>query len=539
MAEHLRGVSTQRGVPPTAHKHDAREVGHHDAVQWASRRARRVSHRRRQPGSFRARSRCAAARSITAATLRGRADPPLTSGAADHDRPDRRGRYGSAPMAGPLEGIRVVELGVWVAGPAAGGILADWGADVVKVEPIGGDPGRLFQFMLGGDMPTNPVFDMDNRGKRSIAMDLTTDDGRAVIEELLAQADVFVTNVRLGGLERLGLDHSSVTARHRRLVYAAVTGYGMEGAEADSGAFDVAGFWARSGIAHLLTPDGGDPPFQRGGMGDHSTALATAAGVCAALVARQRTGEGQLVSTSLLRQGAYTISFDLSITLGWGLTLNIGRRDTMGNPAMNNYTAGDGRRFWLVGLEPARHWEPLARAVGRPEWIDDERYATPGPVATTRPSWCTNSMRSSPPGLSTSGPRPSQPSPSCSGRPSSHPTTCWPTRSSRQPADSWRCPTGRAHRRWSPPRSTSRTRLGHRGHGAPPGRAQRRDPALAGPQRHRDRGLGSCRRGRSRQPGLTSSGSALLAAVGQAECGRRGRRAVASPPAHQHQHHDR
>ena len=280
-------------------------------------------------------------------------------------------------MAGPLEGIRVVELGVWVAGPAAGGILADWGADVVKVEPIGGDPGRLFQRILGGDMPTNPVFDMDNRGKRSIALDLTTDDGRAVMEELLAGADVFVTNVRLGGLERLGLDHSSVTARHRRLVYASVTGYGMEGAEADRGAFDVAGFWARSGIAHLLTPEGGDPPFQRGGMGDHSTALAAAAGVCAALVARQRTGEGQLVSTSLLRQGAYTISFDLSITLGWGLTLQIGRRDNMGNPTMNNYTAGDGRRFWLVGLEPARHWEPLARAVGRPEWIDDERFATP------------------------------------------------------------------------------------------------------------------------------------------------------------------
>lgn len=280
-------------------------------------------------------------------------------------------------MAGPLEGIRVVELGVWVAGPAAGGILADWGAEVVKVEPIGGDPGRMFQFMLGGDMPTNPVFDMDNRGKRSIALDLTADAGRAVMEELLAQADVFVTNVRLGGLDRLGLDHSSVTARHRGLVYAAVTGYGIEGAEADSGAFDVAGFWARSGIAHLLTPEGGDPPFQRGGMGDHSTALATAAGVCAALVARQRTGEGQVVSTSLLRQGAYTISFDLSIALGWGLTLNIGRRDNMGNPAMNNYTAGDGRRFWLVGLEPDRHWAPLVRTVGRPEWLDDEHYSTP------------------------------------------------------------------------------------------------------------------------------------------------------------------
>ena len=279
-------------------------------------------------------------------------------------------------MAGPLEGIRVVELGVWVAGPAAGGILADWGADVVKVEPTGGDPGRMFQFILGGDMFSNPVFQMDNRGKRSIALDLTTDDGYAVMDELLATADVFVTNVRLGGLDRLHLDHASVTARHRRLVYASVTGYGLEGAEAGSGAFDVAGFWARSGIAHLLTPDGGDPPFQRGGMGDHSTGLAAAAGVCAALLARERTGEGQVVSTSLLRQGAYTISFDLSITLGWGLTLQIGQRDNMGNPAMNNYTAGDGRRFWLVGLEPERHWAPLARAVGRPDWLEHERYGT-------------------------------------------------------------------------------------------------------------------------------------------------------------------
>ncbi|MYB03079.1 MAG: CoA transferase, partial [Acidimicrobiaceae bacterium] len=227
-----------------------------------------------------------------------------------------------------------------------------------------------------GDMFSNPVFQMDNRGKRSIALDLTTDDGYAVMDELLAGADVFVTNVRLGGLDRLRLDHASVTARHRRLVYASVTGYGLEGAEASSGAFDVAGFWARSGIAHLLTPDGGDPPFQRGGMGDHSTGLAAAAGVCAALLARERTGEGQVVSTSLLRQGAYTISFDLSITLGWGLTLQIGQRDNMGNPAMNNYTAGDGRRFWLVGLEPERHWAPLARAVGRPDWLEHEHYGT-------------------------------------------------------------------------------------------------------------------------------------------------------------------
>lgn len=280
---------------------------------------------------------------------------------------------------GPLDGVKVVELGVWIAGPACGGILADWGADVVKIEPLGGDPCRSFRSMLGTDMPTNPIFEMDNRSKRSIALDLTTEPGRAIAEELIADADVLVSNVRLGGLERLGLDPDSVTARHPRLIYASVTGYGLEGDDADRAAFDVAAFWARSGIAHLLTVPGGDPPFQRGGMGDHNTGLAAAGAVCAALFHRERTGEGQVVSTSLLREGVYTISFDLSVLLGWGLTLEIGQRESMGNPAMNNYAAGDGKRFWIVGIEGERHWPPLARAVGRPEWLEDERFAEPGP----------------------------------------------------------------------------------------------------------------------------------------------------------------
>lgn len=278
---------------------------------------------------------------------------------------------------GPLDGVKVVELGVWIAGPACGGILADWGADVIKIEPLGGDPSRSFRSMLGTDMPSNPIFEMDNRSKRSIALDLTRPEGREIAEELIAAADVLVTNVRIGGLERLALDPESVTARHPDLIYAAVTGYGLEGEDADRAAFDIAAFWARSGIAHLLTVPGGDPPFQRGGMGDHNTGLAAAGAVCAALFHRERTGEGQVVSTSLLREGVYTISFDLSVLLGWGLTLEIGQRETMGNPSMNNYAAGDGRRFWIVGLEVERHWPPLARAVGHPEWIDDERYAGP------------------------------------------------------------------------------------------------------------------------------------------------------------------
>jgi crotonobetainyl-CoA:carnitine CoA-transferase CaiB-like acyl-CoA transferase len=283
-------------------------------------------------------------------------------------------------MAGPLEGVRVVELGVWVAGPAAGGVLADWGADVIKIEPPIGDPARKFGKMLGiSNDPdgTSPPFEMDNRGKRSIVLDVTADDGRATAHELLSGADVFLTNVRPAALARMGLDFETVAARNPRLVYGLITGYGESGPDADRAAYDVAAFWARAGLAHLLTRPGETPPFQRGGMGDHMAGMTLAAAVCAALVARARTGAGQLVSTSLYRQGAYTVSFDLNTFLMTGHTIAIGQRESMGNPCMNNYTAGDGRRFWIVGLEAGRHWPPLCRAVGRADWLTDPRFDTP------------------------------------------------------------------------------------------------------------------------------------------------------------------
>ncbi|MGE2724595.1 CaiB/BaiF CoA transferase family protein [Mycolicibacterium pulveris] len=279
-------------------------------------------------------------------------------------------------MAGPLEGIRVVELGVWVAGPAAGGILADWGADVVKIEPPTGDPARMFGRMLGIEDGSSPPFEMDNRGKRSVVLDLTTEPGRVSALELLCDADVFLTNVRPGALRRIGLDFATVAASNPALVYGLITGYGESGPDADRAAYDVAAFWARAGLAHLLTRPGQTPPFQRGGMGDHSAGMTLAAAVCAALVARTRTGEGQLVSTSLYRQGAYTVSFDLNTFLLTGHCIAIGQRETMGNPCMNNYAARDGRRFWIVGLEAGRHWPPLCRAVGRPQWLTDPRYET-------------------------------------------------------------------------------------------------------------------------------------------------------------------
>ncbi|OBJ08560.1 CaiB/BaiF CoA-transferase family protein [Mycobacterium sp. 1465703.0] len=278
-------------------------------------------------------------------------------------------------MAGPVAGVKVVELGVWVAGPAAGGILADWGADVIKIEPPTGDPARMFGRMLGCDLGLNPPFEMDNRSKRSVVLDLGTQQGRDTAFELLADADVFLTNVRPGALQRLGLDFEPVSAANPRLVYGLITGYGETGPDADRAAFDVAAFWSRAGVAHLLTRPGDTPPFQRGGMGDHSAGMTMAAAVCAALLARERTGTGQLVTTSLYRQGAYTVSFDLNTYLMSGQPIAIGQRETMGNPCMNNYTASDGRRFWIVGLEPERHWPALCRAVGRPEWRDDPRFA--------------------------------------------------------------------------------------------------------------------------------------------------------------------
>ena len=283
-------------------------------------------------------------------------------------------------MAGPLAGLRVVELGVWVAGPAAGGILADWGADVVKIEPPGGDPARGFGRMLGvapvDRHHHSPPFEMDNRGKRSVVLDLGTEDGRERARELLVDADVFVTNIRPGALRRIGMDFESLATLNPRLVYGLITGYGTDGPDADRPAYDVAAFWARAGLAHLLTRPGDTPPFQRGGMGDHSVGMTLAGAVCAALVARSRSGAGQLVSTSLYRQGAYTVSFDLTTFLITGQAIAIGQRETMGNPCMNNYAAADGARFWLVGLQGDRHWPALCSAVGRQEWLADERYAT-------------------------------------------------------------------------------------------------------------------------------------------------------------------
>jgi crotonobetainyl-CoA:carnitine CoA-transferase CaiB-like acyl-CoA transferase len=274
-----------------------------------------------------------------------------------------------------MAGIRVVELGFWVAGPSAAGILADWGADVIKVEPPDGDPMRaLFLRGLGVDMPVNPPFELDNRGKRSIAVNYAEPRGREIVLQLVDRADVFVTNIRPGALERAGLDYASLAARNPRLVYASVTGYGLTGPERDRAAFDVGAFWSRSGIAAALTPDGTDPPYQRGAMGDHTAGITAVAGINGALLARERTGRGQLISTSLLRVGVFTLGWDTQIKLRLGASASPMTRTRTPNPLISCYRGGDGRWFWLLGLQGDRLWPDLIRAIARPDLLDDPRF---------------------------------------------------------------------------------------------------------------------------------------------------------------------
>jgi len=279
-------------------------------------------------------------------------------------------------MAGPLEGIRVIEIGFWVAGPAAAGIMADWGAEVVKIEPPNGDPMRgLFSTAAGIDVPINPPFELDNRGKRSLALNLLHDEGRAIALTLLDRADVLVSNLRLSALERAGLGYAAVQARNPRLVYCSISGYGPNGPDRDRPAYDVGAFWARAGVAASLAPKGADPPQQRGGMGDHSTAVAAVSAICAALVARQRTGEGQFVAASLLRTGVYMMGWDVNTKLRLGRVESAYDRRRIPNPLVNCYRSSDGRWFWLLGLQGDRHWPDLIRAVARPELLSDSRFA--------------------------------------------------------------------------------------------------------------------------------------------------------------------
>jgi crotonobetainyl-CoA:carnitine CoA-transferase CaiB-like acyl-CoA transferase len=285
----------------------------------------------------------------------------------------------SKPGVGPLSSLaelRVVELGVWVAAPSAAAMLADWGADVVKVEGPGGDPMRnVFGSLgIGGDLP-NPAFALDNRGKRSVVLDLRTEDDRAAFEELLAGADVFVTNLRPDALDNLGLEPHATVGRHPRLVYCSISGYGLRGEERNRPAYDIGAFWARSGLSMQMADAEGNPLNARGGIGDHITGLAALSGILGAVLEQRATGQGRVVEVSLLRTGAYILGWDLGLQLGLGKVAAAEPRQRNQAPLMNPYRAGDGQWFFLTGLEAGRHIASVCRALDRPDLLEDPRFA--------------------------------------------------------------------------------------------------------------------------------------------------------------------
>lgn len=275
-----------------------------------------------------------------------------------------------------LEGIKVVEHATYMAAPGAGSILSDWGADVIKIEPPGGDPIRNFFRTIGTDIQDNPVFDFDNRGKKSIVLDTRTEEGQAILRKLAGDADVFLTNVRPGGLGRAGLDYDSLKTLNRKLVYCTLTGYGLEGEDANRPGFDVASFWSRAGVASITIPKGQEPFAIRTAFGDHTTSMAAAAGICAALVKAGKTGEGQLVEASLLRSALYALGSDFAIQLFFGRIGSTKSRHEQIQPLMNFFKTKDASWFCIVSRQGNVDWAPLCRVMDRADLIEDERFTT-------------------------------------------------------------------------------------------------------------------------------------------------------------------
>ena len=288
-------------------------------------------------------------------------------------------------MTAPLEGIRVVEIATFVAAPAAGALLADLGADVVKVEVPGGEVIRHVRPRHNGfkhDFDGSPQFEMENRGKRSLVLDLTDSAARDALVRVIETADIVLTNMLPGRRARFGIDAATLRAKRPELIYAALSGYGGGGDEADTPAFDYAAYWARTGMMDLMRDPEAVPGMLRPGVGDHSAALSLVAGILAALRVRDAGGGGQEIDVSLLQTGLYLMGNDLSQTLATGLDAPKHDRRSPRNPLWNIYRTGDGRWVMLVMIESIRYWPAFVRPIERTELEKDPRFV--GPVERYR-----------------------------------------------------------------------------------------------------------------------------------------------------------
>jgi crotonobetainyl-CoA:carnitine CoA-transferase CaiB-like acyl-CoA transferase len=286
-----------------------------------------------------------------------------------------------AAMKAPLEGVRVVEIAHYVAVPGAGALLSDLGADVIKIElPPKGEIYRRSRPAFAGfqtDFPDGPGFHFDNRGKRSLMLDLTNPDARAALLRVIDGADVVTTNLLPARRAKYGVDHESLLARKPSLVVAAINGYGLGGEEADRPAFDYAAYWARTGMMDLMRDEGVPPSMLRPGVGDHAAASNLVIAILAALRMRDATGQGRYVEVSLLQTGLYILGCDVALSLVTREPLKRHDRKSAGNALWNSYRTADDRWLMLVMIDPTQYWPRLCAAIERPDIETDPRWAEP------------------------------------------------------------------------------------------------------------------------------------------------------------------
>lgn len=283
-------------------------------------------------------------------------------------------------MTNVMKGVRVLEVAQFWFVPSAGAVLADWGADVLKIEhPERGDAQRGLasagvSVAAGG---VDFLVQQPNRGKRSIGIDIAHPAGRELLYRLAETCDVFLTNFLPDARRKLQIDVEHIRARNPRIIYARGHAYGTRGRESEDGGYDATAFWTRGGVAATLTsPDAAEPPFQRAAFGDGIGGMTLAGGIAAALFHRERTGIAQVVDVSLLGTAMWVMSPDVVASkLINQPQLPIGPRISRPNPAVNNYRTKDGRWLILVHLQADRYWPDLCRRLGRPDLATDPRFA--------------------------------------------------------------------------------------------------------------------------------------------------------------------
>ncbi len=285
-------------------------------------------------------------------------------------------------MTGVLEGIRVIDMGHAVAIPAAGAMMADWGAEVIKVEPLSGEMMRGLRGTLGvarvikfdgGEV--NWGVELVNRNKKGLAVDLKQDSGRDILCKLVRSADVFMSNYELSALKKLKVDYATLSQHNPGLIYALLTAYGTVGPDKDERGYDYSAAWARSGMQYLIGEPGSAPPPQRPGLLDRVAAGYIAAGILAALLHREKTGRGQELEASLYHTGVWTLSSDIQSAL-MGTPMPKHDRTKEANPLWNTYRTKDDRWLWLGIIQSDLQWPDFCQAIERPELENDPRFNT-------------------------------------------------------------------------------------------------------------------------------------------------------------------